>query len=241
MHLSYFRKDNQVQLAINEGESPHYELDHTWRKNDSKNNQRNNGPVNAHLISGPGISIKHTKPDEHIPPPTPYNAELDAPPINNADNTDPTGPFDTANAPSPPNTNDSSGLAASSTNSVEKMGLASSDSATFIAPTPRTDESVAHVNTETVPPKRVTNNLSELGTKRSLNSNVIRNSRSESVDLGRRTLAKQRASRSLSRTRPKQAAAAEGTNHKQVKGHGKKGLEMEESRKYKFDHIIRKR
>ena len=159
--------------------------------------------------------------DEHIPPPTQYNAELDAPPTNNADNTDPMGPFDTANAPSPPNTNDSSGLAASSINSVEKMGLDSSDSATFIAPTPKTDESVAHVNTETVPPKRVTNNQSEPETKRSLNSNVMRNSRSESVDLGRRTLAKQRASRSLSRTRPKQLAAAEGTNHKQVKGQGK--------------------
>ena len=26
-------------------------------------NQRINGPVNAHLISGPSISIKHTKPD----------------------------------------------------------------------------------------------------------------------------------------------------------------------------------
>ena len=26
-------------------------------------NQRTNGPVNAHLISGPGISINHTKHD----------------------------------------------------------------------------------------------------------------------------------------------------------------------------------
>ena len=25
-------------------------------------NQRNNGPVNAHLISGPSINTKHTKP-----------------------------------------------------------------------------------------------------------------------------------------------------------------------------------
>ena len=28
-------------------------------------NQRINGPVNAHLISGPSISINHTKPDQN--------------------------------------------------------------------------------------------------------------------------------------------------------------------------------
>ena len=28
-------------------------------------NQRTNGPVNAHQISGPSISINHTKPDNH--------------------------------------------------------------------------------------------------------------------------------------------------------------------------------
>ena len=59
LHLSYFRKDNQVLLAINEGESPHYVLDHTWRKNDSKNLQKTNGPVNAHLISGPSVSTQN--------------------------------------------------------------------------------------------------------------------------------------------------------------------------------------
>ena len=29
----------------------------------TKQNQRTNGPVNAHLISGPIISTKHTKPE----------------------------------------------------------------------------------------------------------------------------------------------------------------------------------
>ena len=36
-----------------------------WRRRTPEHgyNQRTSGPVNAHLISGPSISINHTKPD----------------------------------------------------------------------------------------------------------------------------------------------------------------------------------
>ena len=39
-----------------------YMCKHEEMKKQQTNNQRTNGPVNAHLISGPSISTKHTKP-----------------------------------------------------------------------------------------------------------------------------------------------------------------------------------
>ena len=105
----------------------------------------------------------------------------------------------------------------------------------FVRPVPNlsiTDKAVSPVpnpKTGAVPPvnidtetKCVTHNECETDKKLSTKPARTRQSRSDSADVSRRTLAKQRASRSLSKTRLKQTTTAEGPKDKPKKKNARK-------------------
>ena len=89
------------------------------------------------------------------------------------------------------------------------------DKAVSPVPIPKTgDVPLVNIDTET---KCVTHNECETDKKLSAKPARTRQSRSDSADVGRRTLAKQRANRSLSKTRLKQTNTAEEPKDKPKK------------------------
>ena len=154
-------------------------------------------------------------PQTHIP--IVVNIERPVPPTNKTDNADRSFPPDTAKPPSYLTTNDDSATSASAKISA-KESLSLNASSNPSDPLPKSDDGAASVN-NTGTSKCATPKQSETETKGVSKTDSARNSRSDSVDLGRRTLSKHRASsRSLSKTRLKQAAQAAENAETRVKG-----------------------
>ena len=164
----------------------------------TRSRSRSISPLYQHRVT---ISPDRINKEEIVPPVSPSSTDNHMPPAT------PTI-IDKVVLAAPPMNNTDSFVCLVPNSSI-------TDKAVSPVPTPKTgDVPPVNIDTET---KCVTHNESETDKKLSTKPARTRQSRSDSADVGRRTLAKQRANRSLSKTRLKQTTTAEEPKDKPKK------------------------